>query len=77
MAARFNALHGHNIAAGVSRGPGLIGGTDLPAGQCAEPIGACCIGTRQPASSVNRVTRAMTATLHRLSGGRPVPGTPT
>jgi hypothetical protein len=27
-----------------------------------EPIGACCVGTRQPTSSVNRVGEAMTRT---------------
>ena len=33
MPARFHALHGHDIAAGVGRGLGLIERTDLPAGQ--------------------------------------------
>jgi hypothetical protein len=32
-----------------------------------EPIGACCIGTRQPVNSVNRVVTVMIATRHALT----------
>ena len=38
MPARFNALHGNKVAAGVSLGLGLIQRTDLPAGQRATAV---------------------------------------
>ena len=38
MPARFNALNDDNVATGISSGPGLLQGTDLPASQRPVPM---------------------------------------